>query len=245
FQILYGTSFEYEIESNISAINAATNYEKAININTNKKSLLSGPLLFGLQLQKLRTIREFCVRQHIIKPAEQYSETTLRKRAKEIATTIQKEFIQNVEFKYNSQDSISLKSFEYIVNNQNYYFDFGNENLIQKKIEVLNMIKIMDSSYISQDAYRNLATHHHTPNYHYTVALYPGVEKYELLEVVLNSFLNNLRDLKNNRLNIADDLKNNYLNIPGYIKAPLFNMIPLSNYVFDELHVLLRIEDKL
>ncbi|CAG8765918.1 23781_t:CDS:2, partial [Racocetra persica] len=131
---LYGTSFEYEIESNISATNAATNYEKAINMNTNKKSLLSGPLLFGLQLQKLRTIREFHVRQHITKPMEQYSETTLRKRAKEIAT-IQKEFIQNVEFKYNAQDSISLKSFEYTVNNQNYYFDFGNENLIQKKIE--------------------------------------------------------------------------------------------------------------
>ncbi|CAG8728797.1 2498_t:CDS:2, partial [Racocetra fulgida] len=171
---------DYFVKTTWGLTNAATNYEKAINMNTNKKSLLSGPLLFGLQLQKLRTIREFHVKQHIIKPTEQYSETTLRKHAKEIATTIQKEFIQNIEFKYNSQDSILLMSFEYTVNNQNYYFDFGNENLIQKKIE-----------------------HHHTPNYHHTIVLYPGVEKYELLEVVLNLFLNNLRDFKNNGLNVA------------------------------------------
>ncbi|CAG8751503.1 2813_t:CDS:1, partial [Ambispora leptoticha] len=42
-----------------------------------------------------------------------------------------------------------------------------------------------------------------------------------------------------------NDLKNNYSNTPGHIKAPLFDIIPLYNYVFDELHVLLRIEDRL
>ncbi|CAG8822793.1 27056_t:CDS:1, partial [Racocetra persica] len=42
-----------------------------------------------------------------------------------------------------------------------------------------------------------------------------------------------------------DDLKNNYLNILGHIKPSLFDMIPLSNYVFNELHILLQIEDRL
>ncbi|CAG8562182.1 17197_t:CDS:2 [Cetraspora pellucida] len=141
FRILYSNSFEHEIKSNKSATKAATDYNKAINTNSNKKSLLSGPLLFGLQLQRLRTMREFRVRQHIIKPTEQYSQSTLRRHAKEIATTIKKEFIQNIIFKYHAQDSVLLKSLEYAVNNQNYYFDFGNENPIQKKIEILNIIK--------------------------------------------------------------------------------------------------------
>ena len=42
-----------------------------------------------------------------------------------------------------------------------------------------------------------------------------------------------------------DNLIDNYCNIPDHIKAPLFDMISLSNYVFDELHALLRIGDQL
>ncbi|CAG8757781.1 13270_t:CDS:2 [Cetraspora pellucida] len=149
FQILYGASFEFEDNSNISASRAATDYEKAVNKSSNKISFLSGPLLFRLQLQKLHTIREFQVKHHIIKLVEQYSQKTLIRRAKEIATTLKQGFGQTSELIYNTQDSISLKSFKCTINNQNYYFDIGNENPIQKQVEILNIIKVMNSSFIS------------------------------------------------------------------------------------------------
>ena len=42
-----------------------------------------------------------------------------------------------------------------------------------------------------------------------------------------------------------DNIKVNYNQINGHIKEPLFHMIPLQNWVCDELHILLRITDRL
>ncbi|GBC37712.2 hypothetical protein GLOIN_2v1775051 [Rhizophagus irregularis DAOM 181602=DAOM 197198] len=42
-----------------------------------------------------------------------------------------------------------------------------------------------------------------------------------------------------------DEIKDNYNQINGHIKKPLFYMIPLQNWVCDELHVFLRITDRL
>jgi hypothetical protein len=42
-----------------------------------------------------------------------------------------------------------------------------------------------------------------------------------------------------------NNIKVNYNQINGHIKEPLFHMIPLHNWVFDELHILLRITDRL
>ncbi|GBC43602.1 hypothetical protein GLOIN_2v1768889 [Rhizophagus irregularis DAOM 181602=DAOM 197198] len=42
-----------------------------------------------------------------------------------------------------------------------------------------------------------------------------------------------------------DDIKINYKQINGHIKEPLFYMIPLQNWVVDELHIFLRITDRL
>lgn len=42
-----------------------------------------------------------------------------------------------------------------------------------------------------------------------------------------------------------DNLKENASCYPGHIKQPLFNMVPIKNWVVDELHVMLRITDRL
>ena len=42
-----------------------------------------------------------------------------------------------------------------------------------------------------------------------------------------------------------EDIKVNYKQINGHIKEPLFHMIPLKNWVVDELHIFLRITDRL
>ncbi|PKY36547.1 hypothetical protein RhiirB3_459550, partial [Rhizophagus irregularis] len=42
-----------------------------------------------------------------------------------------------------------------------------------------------------------------------------------------------------------DNIKKNYNQTNGHVKEPLFHMIPLKNWVCDELHVFLRITDRL
>ncbi|CAB4435084.1 unnamed protein product [Rhizophagus irregularis] len=60
-------------------------------------------------------------------------------------------------------------------------------------------------------------------------------------------------DCSKNEINIIskkinksmDNVKSNYNQINGHIKEPLFHMIPLHNWVVDELHIFLRITDRL
>jgi hypothetical protein len=134
----------------------------------------------------------------------------------------------------------------------------------------------------------------YTPDYHYTVVLFPGIEKYEILEIMMAPFIQELDDLKSNGLIIdgiswnfelyfSSDWKflaiclgfnapnSNYFcpwcqiskhsqnktnwkidkkmekineslsNYSGHIKKPLFYMIPLDQWIPDELHIMLRI----
>lgn len=134
------------------------------------------------------------------------------------------------------------------------------------------------------------------PDHHYTTILFPGKENYELLEVMMMLFIQELDDLKNYGLKINEiiwkfelyfssdwkflsiclgfnaansnffcpwcqickhDQGNNQTSwkiskeiekineYPGHNKRPLFYMIPLKNWVPDELHIMLRIWDRL
>ncbi|CAG8444101.1 13292_t:CDS:2 [Cetraspora pellucida] len=143
-------------------------------------SRLSGLLLFGLQLQILKNIRESRTGQYSIKPISQNlikrvnkcSESTLNRRAKNIATMIKDEFIQSSIFKYHNQDSISLKSFKYTVDNQIYYLSlaaidyhlpceniiaFERNNLTQKitkdiPIKLVDMNKAINNLEINEES---------------------------------------------------------------------------------------------
>ena len=42
-----------------------------------------------------------------------------------------------------------------------------------------------------------------------------------------------------------DENKVNYNQINGHVKEPLFYMIPLQNWICDELHIFLQITDRL
>ncbi|GBC20383.2 hypothetical protein GLOIN_2v1839566 [Rhizophagus irregularis DAOM 181602=DAOM 197198] len=136
----------------------------------------------------------------------------------------------------------------------------------------------------------------HKPDHHYTTILFPGIESYELLEVMMSPFIQELNDLKNYGLKINNiiwkfelyfssdwkflsiclgfnaansnyfcpwcqiskhDQINNQTNwkiskkmekineYPGHSKKPLFNMISLDHWIPDELHIMLRIFDRL
>ena len=133
------------------------------------------------------------------------------------------------------------------------------------------------------------------PNFHYTIALYPGIENYIILQTVLNPILKELQHLKEYGFqdqtgiiwtielyfssdwkflaiclglncansnyfcpwstvirndqgdlskcwNITKDmesLEKDFTCYSGHIKPPLFNMIPIKNWVVDELHIML------
>ncbi|RGB21785.1 hypothetical protein C1646_777253 [Rhizophagus diaphanus] len=93
------------------------------------------------------------------------------------------------------------------------------------------------------------------PENYYTIILYPGIEKYEILNVVLELLIMELRKLKEegfrdnqNRewkveLYFSSDWK--FLAICLGLNAAntIFDMIPLQNWVPDELHIMLRITD--
>ncbi|CAJ0866709.1 14325_t:CDS:2 [Entrophospora sp. SA101] len=118
---------------------------------------------------------------------------------------------------------------------------------------------------------------HHHADYHYTIALYPGTEKYDLLKFMLNPFLDDA-DWKflaiclglngptanyfcpwclcskhqhgdlNKDWHIEKNMEQiatRYSEVNGHIFPPLFDMISIDHIVFDELHVLLRITDRL
>ncbi|RHZ46300.1 hypothetical protein Glove_627g48 [Diversispora epigaea] len=49
----------------------------------------------------------------------------------------------------------------------------------------------------------NYENYHHNPNYYYTIALYPGSEKYDTVKFILDPFIEELRSLKEDGLEIA------------------------------------------
>ncbi|PKC58742.1 hypothetical protein RhiirA1_470515 [Rhizophagus irregularis] len=82
-------------------------------------------------------------------------------------------------------------------------------------------------------------------DYHYTIVLYPGIENYEILEVMMAPFIQELDELKNNGLTINGIIWNFELYFSSDWKFLSICLVPLDNWVPDELHIMLRIWDQL
>ncbi|CAG8825734.1 29601_t:CDS:2, partial [Gigaspora margarita] len=101
----------------------------------------------------------------------------------------------------------------------------------------------------------------HKADSHNTIILYPGAENYEMLQQVIKLLISELHSLMVNGLEDSsniyriekdmDQLKEEFFNnstltLPsGHTKPPLLPMIPLNHYVPNELHIMLRIWDRL
>lgn len=389
------------------------------------KATLSGPLVFGLQLDSVRKAREARKRGNLIKPAVNCTSSTLGKRAKKIAAKAQASFSDDVKGVYHQSDEVVLKSIEFSVNKVDFQVDYEKgENQVEKERQLQSIVKAIDQGQIPRDSYRDLAAaeyhlprenavsneriaitkhmnkiikfslvnikdknelndiisfeepditnteivqevintmglgirrsakdilcylipqlqkqqilkssdpiihlrisgdgrnvgrkikhvmvtfmilnhenRHHHADYHYTVALYPGTEKYDTLKFMLNPFIDELKSFKENGLEVSgilwkfelyfsadwkflaislglngptanyfcpwcycskhqhedlnkdwriekniEQIVTNYNEVNGHIHPPLFSMIPIENIIFDELHSLLRITDRL
>ena len=97
------------------------------------KAKISGPLLFGLQLDSVRKAREARKRGNLIKPAINCIPSTLEKRAKKLATKIQSNFKNDIKGVYHQSDQVILNNIEFSVNKANYFqVSYGPENKLTK-----------------------------------------------------------------------------------------------------------------
>ncbi|RHZ67819.1 hypothetical protein Glove_299g3 [Diversispora epigaea] len=143
FQIKYGPDFQQVVSSNISPSTVASIYEKTLNPNT--KTTISGPLLFGLQLNAKR-------RGHLIKPALNCVLSTLEKRAKKIGTIIQSNFKNDINKIYHPSNKVTLKTVEFSVNQMEYQVNFECKNQLDENY-IQSIVKAIDHGQISRDSY--------------------------------------------------------------------------------------------
>ncbi|RHZ69752.1 hypothetical protein Glove_279g49 [Diversispora epigaea] len=162
YYIKYGSNFEHIISSNKSSSNVANNLIRTLNPET--KALISGPLLFGLQLDSVRKARNAKKKGNLIKQSENCSLSTLEKRAKKIATKTKASFNDSIKQIYHQSDNIKLEAVKFSVNKMDFRVNIGRENQVKTDHKFQSIVKAIDQGRISQDAYRNLASaEYHLP----------------------------------------------------------------------------------
>ncbi|CAJ0747305.1 15168_t:CDS:2 [Entrophospora sp. SA101] len=154
FCIEYGFNFQNVIFSTKSPSDAALNYERALKPGT--KATISGPLVFGLQLNSVQKAREARRRGHLIKPANNCVQSTLEKRAKKIAERTQVSFNNNVKEIYHESDKVMLKEIEFTLNDMDFQVNYGYEQE-KKNHQIQSIVKAVDQGQISRCSYQNLA----------------------------------------------------------------------------------------
>ncbi|PKC57799.1 hypothetical protein RhiirA1_497283 [Rhizophagus irregularis] len=156
FRIKYGSNFQHVISSTKSATDAAIKYERSLKPGT--KAKISGPILFGLQLDSVRKARESRKRGNLIKPAINCTPSTLEKRAKKLATKIQSNIKNDVKGVYHQSDQVILNNIEFSVNKKDcFQVNYGPENEINKTHKLRSVVKAVDQGQISRESYRELA----------------------------------------------------------------------------------------
>ncbi|CAJ0637185.1 14322_t:CDS:2 [Entrophospora sp. SA101] len=101
------------------------------------KATISGPLVFGLQLNSVQKAREARRRGHLIKPANNCVQSILKKHAKKIAERTQVSFNNNVKEIYHEFDKVVLKEIEFSLNDMDFQVNYGYEQ--EKKIIKFNL----------------------------------------------------------------------------------------------------------
>ncbi|CAG8740264.1 1460_t:CDS:2 [Gigaspora margarita] len=127
FIIDHGNEFTETVTSTLSASKAALIYLQAC--NPNSKATISGPLVFGLQLE------------------------TLNKLPRKMGTLLQSSFNNEARSKYHIEDKVNLKSVDFSVDKYDYYIDFSS---IQENQKIQSLVQTIDRNKILRDSYRNL-----------------------------------------------------------------------------------------
>ncbi|CAG8728717.1 4805_t:CDS:2, partial [Dentiscutata erythropus] len=136
FLIKYGVNFENTILSTKSTSQAALLYENIyyyIAINSSSKTTISGSLVFGLQLKTVQKVRKSYNKLRQVKPANQYTETTLENRARALSSKSLLIINNQASQIYHPKDKLTLKTLEFSVNEYDFHIKFGSDNKIKTK----------------------------------------------------------------------------------------------------------------
>ena len=105
--------------------------------------MLSGTLLFGVQLQVLRTERETRTRK--LKAYDKITTKTKNERARKLAKRTRSTFEDLSNSVYNSEDEIGLKSVTFGVQNKDLFqVDFGEIDEDEVKLKRVLTVKAID-----------------------------------------------------------------------------------------------------
>ncbi|UZO29577.1 uncharacterized protein OCT59_023041 [Rhizophagus irregularis] len=177
---MYGVNFSEEVHSNTSLTAAANAIIKKLFPN-NEKTLILGMHIFGIYLKTLRKARENCClplrKLRLLKSIEFCSKSTILKSSMD--------FQINYKARHDKENEEKLTLMVKVIN-KNYI-----TREVQDELIFAENSDIFDPEVIEGDG-------------HYTVILFPGVEKYELFEVIITPFIQELDDLKNYGLKINE-----------------------------------------
>ncbi|CAG8780841.1 8384_t:CDS:2, partial [Gigaspora margarita] len=197
----------------------------------NKKTALSGPLIFGLPFKIPESEKIQHQRSKILQPINQLSNSTQCIHAKELAKPILTTFNYKSQNLYHPNDSPKLNQITYELSNTVWNIQFQQKN--KEKKQLLPYVKAIDKDKVIQKEYQALAAISHDllqeylvsqthrnikhmmvtfailnnldtinqPDKHYIVILFPDIEKYDILQIVLNPLQRDLHNLKLNGIN--------------------------------------------
>ncbi|PKC60989.1 hypothetical protein RhiirA1_539465 [Rhizophagus irregularis] len=203
---MYGVNFSEEVHSNTSLTAAANAIIKKLFPN-NEKILILGMHIFGIYLKTLRKARENCC---------------LPLRKLRLLKSI--EFYEGVKFY--GENQVVLKKVSYNVSSMDFQINYKARHDKENEEKLTLMVKVIDKNYITREEKFHTIINIPTISVqdelifaensdifdpeviegdgHYTVILFPGVEKYELFEVIITPFIQELDDLKNYGLKINE-----------------------------------------
>ncbi|CAG8701833.1 8775_t:CDS:2, partial [Gigaspora rosea] len=125
----------------------------------NKKTALSGPLIFGLHLKILESERIRHQRSKILQPINKLSNSTQCIRAKELAKPILTTFNNKSQNLYHPDDSPELNQIIYELSNTVWNIQFKQKN--NEKEQILPYVKAIDKGKVTQKGYQALVAISH------------------------------------------------------------------------------------
>ncbi|CAI2170109.1 10476_t:CDS:2 [Funneliformis geosporum] len=145
--IYYGDNFDQILKTTQSCTNGATQVQKILHPDNN--SLISGTLLFGVQLQVLKTSREKRIKK--LKAYENITEKTRNERARHLVKCTRSAFEDLSNYCYNPEDKLTLNSMTFTVGIQkdSYQIDFGEVDKKEIKLKCALTVKAIDQGQIS------------------------------------------------------------------------------------------------
>ncbi|CAG8534028.1 2289_t:CDS:2 [Scutellospora calospora] len=173
FFVKFGDSLNDFVMSDQSASCAANAYQKEIDkcqtsqIEENppkriKKGITkwSGVLLFGLQLQQIKEIREKKY-IHNLKPFDKLSESGKRARNKKLGLALYNQVQNATETLFCDSDKIVLNELVFSINNNNFKIIYNSPDKDSTELQAKAIVRAMDIEKISCSAYRTLAAINH------------------------------------------------------------------------------------